>query len=125
MMQIKKTSRFAAVDKPSRKSIAKTDESSGQAASPFAIKPPDALRAITERKSRQLKEWQKLAILQRALEPYASEAKEHLPPDLRQVEEKVRQRMLEEGFKEEIAAEAGDETVSAILDTRSKQKQHS
>ena len=122
MMQIKKTSRFTAVDKPSRKSVSKTENPSGQTSHPFAIKPPDALKAITERKSRQLKEWQKLAILQRALEPYASEAKERLPDDLRQVEEKVRQRMLQEGFKEEIAAEAGDETVSAILDTRSKQK---
>lgn len=115
MIQVKKTSRFVSVDKPSRQSISKTEKSAGQAAHPFAIKPPDALKAITERKSRQLKEWQKLAILQRALEPYASEAKEHLPKGLRLVEEKVRQRMLEEGFKEEIAAEAGDETVSAIL----------
>lgn len=122
-MQIKKTSRFTAVDRPARKSASKIQGSSEQTHSPFAINPPDALKVITERKSRQLKEWQRLAILQRALEPYASEAKGHLPQDLRQVEEKVRQRMLEEGFKEEIATEAGDETVSAILDTRSKQKQ--
>lgn len=119
-MQIKRTSRFTAVDKPSAKSVSQTEKSSGPAVHPFAIRPPDALKAITERKSRRLKEWQKLAILQRALEPYAAEAREHLPGDLRQIEEKVRQKMLEEGFQEEIASEAGDETVTAILDSKAQ-----
>ena len=88
--------------------------SSTSTTSPFAMKAPDGLKALTERKS-QLNELQRLAILQRALEPYAARARKHLPSDVQKIEKKVRSRMIKEGFSEEIATEAGDEAVSTIL----------
>lgn len=119
MINIRRTSKVIPFEKTSRSGgVSKT--SSQTTSSPFAIKPANPLKALTERKSR-LTEEQKLAILQRALEPYAKEARSHLPDTVQKVRERVRRKMLEKGFPKEVAEEADDETVSAILDTKSRQ----
>ncbi len=113
MTTIRKTSNVISIRKGSAaKSVSQTQSST--TASPFAIKPPDPLKSITERKS-SLSELQKLAILQRALEPYAHEARRHLPTRLQKIDIKVRTKMIRDGFSEEVATEAGDEAVTAIL----------
>lgn len=119
MTLIRKTSNVVSLGKASRKTVSGTS-SATQAPSPFAISPPDPLKSITERKSRSLSEWERLALLQRALGSFAEEARKKLPSEVRSVEEKVRKKMIQEGFAKEVASEAGDETVSAILTTRSK-----
>ncbi|OGQ05560.1 MAG: hypothetical protein A2W61_01730 [Deltaproteobacteria bacterium RIFCSPLOWO2_01_44_7] len=117
MVTIRKTSNVLPFGKiSSSKSVSSTSESSS-AVSPFAAKPVDALKAITQRKSR-LSEEQKLAILQRALSPFSNEARGHLPTDVSQMEEEVRKRMMKEGFSETVANEAGEETVDVLLEHR-------
>lgn len=118
MVQIKKTSNVITLRRTSGKTAGVA--SSTQAPSPFALKPPDPLKSIVERRSRTLSEWERLALLQRALGPFAEEARKHLPKEVRTIEKKVRKKMIQEGFAEAVAAEAGDETVTAILSTRSK-----
>lgn len=118
MVTIRKISKGVSFEKTSGKGVAGAS-SKGSAPSPFAISAPDPLKALTERKS-TLGEKERLAILQRALEPYAEEARRHLPPGMQKIEKKVRHKMIKEGFPKEVANEAGDETVTALLDTQNK-----
>lgn len=119
MTSIRKTSNVISLGKASGKTVS-GGSSATQAPSPFAIKPPDTLKSITERRSRVLSEWERLALLQQALGSFAEEARKKLPREVRAVEEKVRKKMIQEGFSKEVATEAGDETVTALLQNRSK-----
>lgn len=119
MTAIRKTSNWTSLGRASGKTVSGAS-SATEAPSPFALKPPDLLKSITERKSRSLSEWERLALLQRALGSFAEEARKKLPSEVRTVEEKVRKKMIQEGFTKEIASEAGDETVTALLHNRSK-----
>lgn len=113
MTTVRKTSNVVSLGKAGgSKSVSPAKSST--TASPFAIKPPDPLKSLTDRKS-SLSELQKLAILQRALEPYAQDARSHLPPHLQTIDKKVRTKMIKDGFSKEVATEAGDEIVTAIL----------
>lgn len=124
MVKIRSTSNVVRLGRKegTKSSSAASSSSVSDTASPFAAKPVDVLKAITERKSRPLTEEQKLALLQNALKPFASEARGHLPQNLTRVEKKVRKRMIEEGFSDVLASEAGDETVSALLTHRVSRK---
>ena len=115
---VRRTSKVISLGKASSKGVSGVGSERG-VPSPFAISAPDPLKALTERKS-TLGEKERLAILQRALEPYADEARRHLPPGMQKIEKKVRHKMLKEGFPKEVANEAGDETVAALLDTQNK-----
>ena len=118
MVTIRRTSKVVPFEKTSGKGVSGAGSAKG-APSPFAISAPDPLKAITERQSK-LGEKSRLAVLQRAFEPYAEEARRHLPPGMQKIEKKVRYKMIKEGFPKEIANEAGDEAVTALLDTKSK-----
>lgn len=117
MINVRKTSNILPFDKVSSSSETSADKNTS-VTSPFAAKPAQSLKSLTERKSRPLTEEQRLALLQRALQPFANEARSHLPVDVSSVEKKVRKKMLEEGFSEVIATEAGEETVDALLGNR-------
>lgn len=116
MTIIRKTSNVVSLGKAGGKSVSGTKQST-TTSSPFALKPTDPLKALTERKS-SLTELQKLAILQRALEPYANEARGHLPANLQKIDRKVRTKMIKDGFATEEANEAGDEVVTALMGKR-------
>lgn len=120
MIQIRKTPKTTSADRTTKAGESSGTEESGAPVSPFAIKPPDPLRSLTERKSRPLTEEQKLALLQRALGPFAEEAKRHLPPALRKADEDTRKEMIRKGFSKERAHEAGEEIVAAILGQKTK-----
>jgi hypothetical protein len=117
MISIRKTSNVVSIGRTSSKSGASSADQNTQITSPFAARPAESLKGITERKSR-LNEEQKLAILQNALLPFANEARSHLPPDLSMLEKKVREQMTKEGLPKEFVAEAGDEAVSVSLKNR-------
>lgn len=128
MIQIRKPSGIIpkrTLEKIKKGETVSSETGSEAASSPFAARPADALKAITERKSRGLTEEQRLALLQKALEPFANEARSHLPTPIGQLERKVRKRMLEEGFGKEVASEAGDETVTVLLDKVVSKKEKS
>lgn len=122
MVKIRSTSNVVSMNRKEGAKSSSGSSSVSSTASPFAAKPVDVLKSITERKSRPLSEEQKLALLQNALKPFANEARSHLPASLGNVEKKVRKKMIEEGFSSEIAAEAGDETVTALLETKVTRK---
>lgn len=105
---------------PGRKGEVKKTSSAGSQSdppSPFAVSSADPLEQLRERKSK-LTEAQRLRLLQNAFKPFSEEAKKHLPEELVKMEKAVRNKMLEEGFDEPFADEAGEDTVSAILDSR-------
>ncbi len=116
MVHIRKTSNVIDIKRTGSKSS--ESETVQQPISPFASGPVNPLKSITERKSRGLTEEQRLALLQNALRPFATEARSHLPSDLSEFEKKMHKKMLEEGFPEVVANEAGDEVVDALLKTR-------
>jgi len=120
MSRIRKTSSIVSLGRGRTKSVAGPRPSS-TTTSPFSIKPPDPLKSITQRQS-QLSELQRLAILQNALEPFAGEARKHLPKNIQSIEKKVRKRMIQKGFSKEVVSEAGDETVSVLLNKRRSSK---
>lgn len=122
MVKIRSTSNVVSMNRKEGAKSSSGSSSVSNTASPFAAKPVDVLRSITERKSRPLSEEQKLAMLQNALKPFASEARSHLPQSLGNVEKKVRKKMIEEGFSDVMANEAGDETVAALLHTKVQRK---
>lgn len=113
MIKVRKTSNVVSIGGAKGKTVSGASGSTA-APSPFSISPANPLKAITERQTK-MNEWQRLAILQRALEPYAREARGQLPSNLQKIEKKVRRKMLEEGFTTESANEAGDEVVTALL----------
>ena len=117
MINVRKTSNVVSIGRAEGKSSTTAADQNTQVTSPFAARPAESLKGITERKSK-LTEDQRLAILQRALQPFASEARSHLPTDLSSVEKEVRKKMLKEGFSEVVANEAGEEAVSVSLKNR-------
>lgn len=119
MIHLRKISKVTSHTKTEGPSSVKGRRGSSPLVSPFAIKPPDSLKGITERKT-QLSEIQRLAILQRALQPYAKEAEKKLSPELLKMKEEVRKEMITKGFPQEVAGEAADEAVSVILETKTK-----
>lgn len=126
MVDIKKTS--SVLGRGHLREIKKTSHSQSQSTSssaetsPFAANPVDSLRSLTDRKSRPLTEDQWLILLQKAFQPFATEARGRLPSNIKRVEQKIRKKMLEEGFSEVVATEAGDEAVTVILEKRSAKK---
>lgn len=123
MIKIRQTSNVVTLGKKEgAKSSTASKTPSAETLSPFAAHPAEALKSLTERKSRPLTEEQKLALLQGALKPFALEARHHLPQALTKVERRVRKKMIEEGFSTEIASEAGDEAVSALLTSKVSRK---
>ena len=118
MTHIRKTSNVVTLGRAGSKSSAGSSSAAKEPVSPFASGPVNPLRDITERKSRGLTEEQRLALLQNALKPFAAEARQHLPKDVSDIETKVRRTILEEGFSEAVANEAGDEAAGALLSHR-------
>ena len=118
MVNIRKTSHVVSLGKAESSSSSTPADRNTEPTSPFAARPTESLKNITDRKSRPLTEEQKLAMLQRALQPFSSEARSHLPADLSDVEKKVRKKMMDEGFSEVIANEAGEEAVSVTIGTK-------
>lgn len=124
MIQIRRTSNVITLGKKegAKSSSTSKTSSAGEPLSPFAAHPADALKSLTDRKSRPQTEEQKLALLQGAFKTFALEARSHLPSPLRRVEKKVRKKMIEEGFSDVVASEAGDEAVSALLSSKVSRK---
>lgn len=118
MIRIRKRDNVISIGKGKKPGESSSSEKAEESQSPFDSKPVEALRSITERKSRGLTEEQRLKLLQNALEPFAKEARSRLPGDVKDIEKEMRKKMIQEGFAKEWASEAGDETVSAILDAR-------
>lgn len=116
MVEIRKTTNILPFGRASSKEVSPSGAVS-ETSSPFATKPTETLKGILERKSSLLED-AKLAILRKALQPFATEASSHLPQDLSSIEKKVRRKMLEEGFSEVVAEEAGEEAVSVSLTHR-------
>lgn len=125
MDRIRKTSNVVSLGKKEKAGGSEKTSPVSETASPFAANPLETLKAITGRQSRPMTEEEKLRLLQNALKDFAAEARKHLPKNLGDMEKKVRSKMLAEGFSEEVAAEAGDETVTAILDNSVKRTQGS
>src|SRR3990167_7634394 len=115
MIRIRSTSNVVTLGKKEGAKSSSKTSSAGETLSPFAAHPADALKSLTDRKSRPLTEEKKLALLQGAFKTFSLEARSHLPSPIRKVEKKVRKKMIEEGFSTEVASEAGDEAVSALL----------
>ncbi|MDO8526547.1 MAG: hypothetical protein Q7T03_02545 [Deltaproteobacteria bacterium] len=115
---IRKTSNVVSLGKAgSSKSTSSADQNTA-AHSPFAANPTQSLKHLTDRKSKPRTEEQRLALLQNALKSFATEARSHLPVNLGKMEQKVRKKMIDEGFSEVVANEAGDEAVDVLLENR-------
>ncbi|MDP2599974.1 MAG: hypothetical protein Q8P84_04475 [Deltaproteobacteria bacterium] len=115
MTHIRKTSNVVTLGRTGSKSSAGSSSSAKEPDSPFASGSVNPLRGITERKSRGLTEEQRLALLQNALKSFATEARQHLPKDVGDIEKKVREKIVKEGLSEVIANEAADEAAGALL----------
>lgn len=116
MEKIRRSSNVILLGRKGKTESASSSPTVISTSSPFDAKPLNPLKAITERKSRFLSEGERLRLLQQALEKFAAEARRHLPERLKRMEGKVRTRMIQEGFSSEVAREAGDETVSLLLE---------
>lgn len=84
--------------------------------SPFDSNPVKELDFITGRTQGKPSEEEMLRRLQDAFEPFASDARKHLPDSLKKIEQSVRKQMILEGYSGAFANEAGDATVGALLD---------
>lgn len=117
MTNIRKTSNVVSIGK-GRPASGVTKEESSQVSSPFAVNPAQTLKSLTERRSRELSEEQRLSLLQRALHDFSEEASRHLPDAIGKIKRRVRNKMLAEGFADVIANEAGEEAVDVLLESR-------
>ena len=90
--------------------------------SPFAANPTEGLRRILKDKKGSVSEEEMLRRLQDAFEPFAEDAREHLPQSLRQIEQNVRKQMVLVGYSGAIAKEAGDEVVTVMLEQSPNKK---
>ena len=117
MTNIRRTSNIFPIKKGKAVSESKEAEQAN-ASSSFSVNPTQTLKSLMERRSKQETEEQRLGRLQRALQDFSQEARNHLPRPISEFEKKMHQKMVEEGFTDVIANEAGEEAVEVLLENR-------